>query len=164
MEEGSAAKLRGLTAAAIHGDGLIFGTGGADAVVRVWDLRTGGAVAALAGHGVGNVLSLDFSENGYHLGSGGADGFVKLWDLRKLKLSKELDMSAGGAVQCVAFDHSASYLAAAGAQEVRVVAAKKLTPVVTFTDHAKPAMGVAWAPSAAFLASVAMDRTLKIYS
>ena len=73
-------------------------------------------------------------------------------------------MSAGGAVQCVAFDHSAAYLAAAGAQEVAVLAAKKLAPVATFADHAKPAMGVAWAPSAAFLASVAMDRTLKIYS
>ena len=165
LPEGTPAKQRGFGAADVHGDGMIFSTGGADGVVRLWDLRSGRHVAQLEGHEAASAVgSVAFSENGYHLASGGADGFVKLWDLRKLKLSKELDMSAGGAVHCVAFDVSASYLAAAGAAEVRVVTAKKLAPVATFADHAKPAMGCAWGPSAAFLATVAMDRTLKIFS
>jgi len=50
----------------------------------VWDLRTGRSVYIMKGH-VKQILSLDFSPNGYHIATGSDDNTVKIWDLRRRK-------------------------------------------------------------------------------
>ena len=55
---------------------------GADATVKVWDVKTQKSVAKMEGH-VGAVTSLSFSENGYYMATAARGRARKLWDLRQ---------------------------------------------------------------------------------
>ncbi len=57
---------------------------GLDAIGRVWDCRTGKSALVLAGHAK-EILSVDFSPNGYQLATASGDDTVKIWDMRALK-------------------------------------------------------------------------------
>lgn len=55
---------------------------GLDALGRLWDTRTGKTAMLLHGHSR-EILSLDFSPNGYQVATGSGDDTVKIWDMRK---------------------------------------------------------------------------------
>lgn len=57
---------------------------GLDAIGRVWDCRTGKSVLVLAGHAK-EILSIEFSPNGYQLATASGDDTVRIWDMRALK-------------------------------------------------------------------------------
>ncbi|WP_265263175.1 WD40 repeat domain-containing protein [Spirulina subsalsa] len=65
----------------------VLATGGSDAVLRLWSLKTGKLVGTLGKHLVlgahsDRILALQFSATGNTLVSSSQDGTLKLWDLR----------------------------------------------------------------------------------
>jgi len=150
-----------LTCAQFHPDGLIFGTGTADAQIKIWDLKEQANVANFPGH-TGQISALSFSENGYYLATAADDSCVKLWDLRKLKNFKTLQLDDGYEVRDLCFDSSGTYLAVGGS-DVRVYLCKQWTDLKVFNDHTAMATGVRFGTNSQFLASTSMDRTLKVY-
>ncbi|CAB3980346.1 Pre-mRNA-processing factor 19 [Paramuricea clavata] len=151
-----------LTCAQFHPDGLIFGTGTTDSVIKIWDLKERANVANFPGHS-GPITSISFSENGYYLATSADDSVVKLWDLRKLKNFKTIALEDRYEVKSLCFDQGGVYLAVAGS-DVQIYMVKQWELLKTFTDHSGVATGVKFGKNAGFIASTGMDRNLKFYA
>ncbi|XP_031779317.1 pre-mRNA-processing factor 19 [Nasonia vitripennis] len=150
-----------LTTAQFHPDGLIFGTGTIDSQVKIWDLKEQSNVANFPGHS-GPITAISFSENGYYLATAAEDSCVKLWDLRKLKNFKTLQLDESYEVKDICFDQSGTYLAVCGS-DVRIYVCKQWVELKTFNDHTAAVTAVRFGRNAEFIASVSMDRSLKLY-
>ncbi len=151
-----------LTCAKFHPDGLIFGTGTSDSVIKIWDLKSKTNLANFPGH-VGPISCLSFSENGYYLATAAEDSVIKLWDLRKLKNFKTIEFDEKYEIRDLSFDFSGSYLACAGT-DVRVYHSKQWDLVKTFNDHTGLATGVRFGTNAKSIISCSLDKSLKFYS
>lgn len=159
-----------LTCAKLHPDGLIFGTGTADSVIKIWDLKTKNNLANFPGH-TGPISCLAFSENGYYLATSARnDSCIKLWDLRKLKNFRTIELNSNSnnndgkfEIKDLSFDMTGSYLACAGTG-VRVYHSKQWDLVKTFDDHTAMATGVRFGINAKTIVSCSLDKSLKFYS
>ncbi|CAH1802393.1 unnamed protein product [Owenia fusiformis] len=150
-----------LTCAQFHPDGLIFGTGTEDSIIKIWDLKERTDVANFPGHS-GPITSIAFSENGYYLATSADDSVVKLWDLRKLKNFKTITLADRYEVKSLCFDQSGTYLAVAGT-DVRTYLCKQWQELSVFNDHTAQATSVQFGQNAQFIASASMDRSLKFF-
>lgn len=56
-------------------------SGGADGVIKVWDIATGKSLFNLKGHNI-DINSVSVSPDGKRVVSGSSDGEIKLWDLK----------------------------------------------------------------------------------
>ena len=52
---------------------------------RVWDVRSGKSIYSMTGHAK-QILTVDFSANGYHVATGSGDHTCRVYDLRQQKV------------------------------------------------------------------------------
>jgi pre-mRNA-processing factor 19 len=157
------------TAASVHADGILLGFG-VSSNVTLWDVRTllKEPILNLEGHS-GEIASLSFSNNGYHLVSAGEDGIVNVWDLRKANKGKSPVIgtfgvgSTGAPVRAVCFDYSGNYVAAGG-NGVSVVKAKKCKePLYSVPSNDDTVHGVAFSRNASFVATISENAGLQFF-
>lgn len=74
------AHLHEMTCCAINRGGTLVATAAADCLVKLWDLASGRALGAFAGH-TNTVNKLQFSPGDNQLASVGDDGSMVLWRL-----------------------------------------------------------------------------------
>ena len=152
----------GYTCGGLHPDGLIYAGGNQEGEIHVWDIKSGGKASTLKAEG--KVCSIAFSENGYHFAAGLEGGKVQVFDMRKQKLIGTAGGEGFGAIGSLGWEGSGKYLAFAGAGKVGVVETKKWSEVVVeLKEHKKDVTGVAWGKGGQWLASVGLDRQVKVY-
>jgi WD40 repeat protein len=84
----------------------VLAAAGLDDRILLWDLVTGRRMATLVGH-EGNVVDMDFSEEGKSLVSSSADGTVRLWPLGEVLQQKIHDDSATSQLFSIDLEFSA---------------------------------------------------------
>lgn len=103
----------------------------------------------------------------YYLATSGQDNTVRLWDLRKLSNFKTITLE--GETTSVRFDHSGNYLGVGGAG-IRIFATKQIDSfkpwdeIVSLSGHSGTVTDFKFSKDAQFLASVSLDRSLRVFS
>ncbi|KAJ5347571.1 uncharacterized protein N7506_000824 [Penicillium brevicompactum] len=129
-----------------HPDGHLIAAGGADAQVKIFDVKTGAAAADYTMSGP--VKSLFFSENGTFLAAvADKSTTVSIWDLRSSKKIKVLE--TGSQINSIFWDYTGQFLLTGGPGGVTVQQFSKAAK--TWSEplrSAVPAASVAWGSAA----------------
>jgi len=116
------------TCGALHPDGLLYAAGTEAGQVLMWDFKNKTLASTLQeGDAEDTVVTVAFSNNGYHLASAHKSGTVRFWDLRKQKtmatLNAEKDLL--GSITTLAYDASGKYVAMGGTGGVKITTVKE---------------------------------------
>lgn len=146
----------------IHPDCLLLATGQHDGSIALWNIAAQSVVLTFADYKSG-TKALQFSENGYQISTAG-DNEVSLWDLRKIKEPvKSVRLPSDFNLNSLDLTYSGAYLAVSG-NSIAVYDSQTLDEITTLKSHSEVVTGVKWDHAGVSLASVSLDRTLKIYS
>lgn len=151
-----------ITCCSIHPDCLLLATGQENGSISLWNIAKQSVVLTFADYKK-PTRALQFSENGFQILTG-SDNEVTLWDLRKIKepvTNVKLDSSFN--LNSLDLTYSGAYLAACGSS-IALYDAQNLDEITTLKNHSDVVTGIKWDLSGTSLASVSLDRTLKIYS
>jgi WD40 repeat protein len=142
-------------------DGQILASGSDDQTIKLWQ-QDGTPVATLRGH-KGGILSVAFSPDRQMLASSSWNKTVKLWQLdpRSGQYTLRQDLSGCGLNWQVAFSADGQRLASTCGDAIKVWT--KNGRLLKFLKHSKEARSVAFSPDNSLIASVSMDKTLKLW-
>ena len=147
---------------ALAGDKQLVASRGADASVRVWDVRNGRAMAVLHGHS-NAVRGVALSLNGRLLASGGADGTVRLWDVLGGRSLATL-LGHTSTVMRVALSADGRLLASgSGDSTVRLWDVPSGSTLATLQGHSSTVFGLSLSADGRLLASASGDGTVKLW-
>jgi len=147
----------------IHPDSLLLATGQENGTVALWDI--GAEKKALSFGQLEATRSLQFSENGFQIVTAGPSE-IALWDLRKLgdqQPVKRIQLDPSFNLSSISLTHSSVYLAAAGSS-VRLYDTQSLEEITNLTGHLDRVTGVQWNRAGTSLATVSLDRNLKVFA
>jgi WD40 repeat protein len=104
-------------------------------VARLWDLRSGKAIWNLRGHAK-QILSVDFSGNGYQLATASDDHTVRVWDIRKRKTA-QIILAHNSLISTVKYQpQHGNYFVTSGYDNlIKVWSAKDFSLVKTLSGH-----------------------------
>jgi WD40 repeat protein/tRNA A-37 threonylcarbamoyl transferase component Bud32 len=106
--------LEGINCVTFMPDGKRAVSGGADKIIRFWDLARGKEYRSLVGHKE-TVSSVACSPDGLLLLSGSGDATVRLWNLQKKKPEgRVMDGGPSTGISCVTFAPNGKVFAASG--------------------------------------------------
>ncbi|ONK63469.1 uncharacterized protein A4U43_C07F15470 [Asparagus officinalis] len=161
LQEGHSRSVYGIS---FHPDGSLAASCGLDALTRVWDLRTGRSILALEGH-VKPVLGVSFSPNGYRLATGSEDNTCRIWDLRKRKCEYTIPAHSH-LISQVKYEPQEGYFLATASYDMKAMvwSGQDFKPVKTLVGHEAKVTGLDIRADGQQIATVAYDRTIKIWS
>jgi WD40 repeat protein/serine/threonine protein kinase len=143
-------------------DGRRLASGGADAMVRIWDAVTGKMLLILRGHSAG-VSAVAWSPNGGLLASGSHDKTVWVWEASSGGLLQRYEGHSEG-VNAVAWSPDGSLLASGSHDKtVQVWEARSGRLLYQHRGHLSPVNAVAWSPDGLLLASGGSDKTIQVW-
>ncbi len=145
-------------------DGKLVAVGGADALVRVWNLDDKKLQAALKEHGA-RVSGVAFSADGKFLATAGADRALRVWEVGPWKLLSTMEQTE--AVHATAFNPDGSLLAlAVGGPEDRSIHIRRRDNAqevrVLDTAQGLP-LDILWAAQGNRIYAACSDNTVKVF-
>lgn len=149
---------------AINSDGSMLISGGADKMVRVWNIRDEKPelIYELKGHRK-TITSADFSPDGQHAVTGAGDKMLMLWDVQagvKLQDKEAHD----GWIRGVCFSPDGRHISSGGDDGlIRTWDAGNLSPVRTLEGHEGWVQSLTYTPSGKYLISGGHDKTIRIW-
>lgn len=150
------------TSFSVHPDGVLYGGGCKDGLIRVWDARQSSSLAATVASHSSAVTTISFSENGYYLAAAGSsDPSVNIIDLRKLTVLSTWNLPAENTISEVRFDPSAQFLTVAGT-DLRVYANKTWDELLKFEDNAGVLTGARLGKLGSEIVVSGMDRSIRV--
>jgi pre-mRNA-processing factor 19 len=153
-----------MTCGVLHPDGLIYIAGTASGDLQIWDLKNKAHAGVLKGDDDDAVVSVTFSNNGYHIAAVYKSGAVKVWDLRKQTVVASLNVDVSddhhlAIVSAVSFDPSGKFLAYGGPKGIRVSTVKEWGVTASFDV---PADYLSWAGAATLVSASKKGRQIHI--
>jgi U4/U6 small nuclear ribonucleoprotein PRP4 len=148
---------------AVHPDGALACVGDLSGNARVWDLRSGLALAAFEAH-AGTVTGCDFAADGFSVATASGDHSAKIWDLRARRVAYTLP-AHGSVVSDVRFrPDDPAFVLTSGYDGVAAVWSRYgRDRVVALQSTAQKAMRAAWCPSGDRVAVAGYDCTWKLW-
>jgi serine/threonine protein kinase len=138
-------------------------SGGADRMVKLWNLDTLDRVRTYRGH-KDYITALAFSPDGKLLASASLDGNIRLWSTGSGRAQRRL-YGHRGRVGSLSFAPDGKTLASGGADgQLRVWDVSRGRTLRTLTGHAGAVNAVSFAPDGARIASAGADGIIRIWA
>jgi WD40 repeat protein len=152
-----------VTAVAVDPKGEYAATGGADHLVRLWDLKTGKMLSVLSAH-TDTVLCLAFDHQGRWVASGGGDAQAIIWDA---KAGQPLLKLEGHKISVHGLDwsHDDARLATSSLDShVKIWSTRDGRLEKSVQPHGGFIYSVQWTPDGKELAAAGVEYSVKMWS